>query len=197
MKHYLISDNSYFLLGARTILRDNHIISETINTSRQSPRTLTRTLCQGDIVVVAVDDVYARRKLIEAASRVSCRIVFMPAFRHVTAALGDLPWVLPRQVSGDNFIQVMNRLSGQTLISWRMKDEHLFIMEILCRPDFLADLQFIKEMTTRNLSQLKRTLLKKHGLNDANCHGTLLCRDILFLRKLHQEKQKRQAASLL
>ncbi|WP_058911425.1 hypothetical protein [Entomohabitans teleogrylli] len=195
MKHYLISDDSYFLLGAQAILSNNYIAAETINISRQPVRSLSRSLCRGDIVIIAVDDVCIRRKLIEAASSVSCRIVFMPAFCHVTAALRELPWVVPRQVDDQDFMQIIHQLSATPLFPWRMKDEHLMIMESFCRPELPAGILFIKNMTTRNLSQRKRALLKKHGLSESNCHGTLLCRDILFLRKKYQDKQQSPQAA--
>lgn len=188
MRCYLISDDNYFLLGAEETLRNNNIVAEAISINNPPPYYQLHTLKHNDIVVVAVEDVFARRQLIETAIGVPGRIVFMPSFTNVVETFRELPWILPMKTGLRRFIQVLEMLMAKLLLPKYVNHEHLMIMESICRPELLASIQLTKKMTVKSLSQRKRRLLKRYGLSDSNCYGDFLCRDILSIRKKYLDK---------
>lgn len=183
MKHFIISDDSYFLAGAKELLKQIHIYAEVINSSCQSSRLLSRMLCPGDVVIIATDNISAREALARKAAAVSCRVMFMSALHKVRPMLGDLPWLLPRHTGAATFIDALTALSRHPLQGITDNVHNFLLMREHCTPspDPVAD---DYPAVTRNsyTSQKRRLLLRKFGLHQSNCHGAFLCRDILLLK---------------
>ncbi len=189
MKHILISDDSFFLNGAKALLLESDIAFETINLNEKNARTLTRTLCRGDVVLIAVDNIYYRRELVNIASSISCRVVFAPAFHHIQPVEKELPWIVPRHVEPGYFIKLMRKLSDESMSQQSRLYDYFKVMDYFCESHKTFGHHYIKHTSIKRLSQKKRLILKKYNLDSSNSQGELLCRDVLLLKKKHQEKK--------
>ncbi|WP_058910037.1 hypothetical protein [Entomohabitans teleogrylli] len=148
----------------------------TINVYCQSPPVLMNNLSGNEILIIAVDDLMARKHLVSHINP-SCRVVFMPAFHKVEIKTGRFPWVIPRNLSCLQFVKLICTLNNKHTDSGKSNESNWYFMKSLCSEDEMPE----AGNNMKSISQRKRLLLKKYGLSNANFHGVFLCHDILSL----------------
>lgn len=182
MKHFIISDDSYFLVGAQALLKQINLYAEVINSSSQTARSLSRMLCPGDVVIIATDNITAREEMAEKAAAVSCRVMFMSSLHNIRPMFDDLPWLQHRGMGITQFMQTISALSRQPLQGITDNINNFILMREHCRPGFRTKSDEDDNRRNSYASQKRRLLLRKFGLEQSNYHGVFLCRDILLLK---------------
>ncbi len=189
MKCYFVSDNSFFIDGLRQVLKGSSIHERSIfvNINEDEFYDIPE---QDDIVVLAVSNVCARRKILHIPEIALCRLVIMGRTGARMMPRGIfIPWLVSGSLTKEQLINTLNILQKSSFkmhqLSVREADIFFYLGAGLSH-DEVAD---IMGLPSKYVYALKRKVNISLGLLDCNsATSILLCRDIAEMRTYNKKQ---------
>ena len=181
MNHHLISDDSFFILGMREeiTISDNHHLIHNVNEERRLfyPQP-------GDVVILAVNDINLRSKLLRNPRLKRCRLLVLMDIPVIPARLTHFPWLLPKNVSMEALSATINRALRSMIYHEKINQKTVTIFDELCTGKSTSSLATSSEDNLKSIYKIKRGIFREYGLLKCNSAGLLLCRDILGMKPI-------------
>lgn len=181
MNHHLISDDSFFILGMREeiTISDNHYLIHNVNEERRLfyPQP-------GDVVILAVNDINLRSKLLRNPRLKRCRLLVLMDIPVIPARLTHFPWLLPKNVSMEALSATINRALRSMIYHEKINQKTVTIFDELCTGKSTSSLATSSEDNLKSIYKIKRGIFREYGLLKCNSTGLLLCRDILGMKPI-------------
>lgn len=184
MRSHFISDDSFFLTGAREIKATGR---------RKCFQHHTDTLPAGihpqygDIVVVNITDIARRQQILLSPWVAYCRVIILLRTKndgqHQTR--GHFPWIIPAGIRLHALESVLSRAAGCEPVIRGISRGQQQLFHYLCHGYSPAFLEKIMKVPAKHLYALKLRTLKKYGLSNGHAVGVLLCRDLTGITCRH------------
>lgn len=179
MSIFIISDDAFFLAGLQENIQwhaGGDVFLVNINEVVDGIHSAA-----GDIIVLAVDDLHARSKLMMQVPAIhQCRVVLMVSVpvRNITPEAG--PWLVRKNVSPGEFFKLLSRARYVRRRTGTVRPEIRKVFHSLGHGLDIGEVAGIFHRSEKYLYQMRRNLVRRYGLADCNSAGILICRDILY-----------------
>ncbi|WP_058913628.1 hypothetical protein [Entomohabitans teleogrylli] len=181
MNYHFISDDSFFLLGIREVIK-NMDVRAFFNNLNEERKVLNPQ--PGDIVVVAVNNVHLRSRLLRRPIMTRCRLMVMLDIPLTPSRLSFFPWLLPKSVGMEAFAAVLQKASRACVLRGEVTKSTLAIFEQLSSGKSAATLSGNAGQSVKKVYHIKRNVFQQYGLINCNSAGILVCRDMLGMKEL-------------
>lgn len=178
MKVYIISDNSYFLLGIEdTIAKLENYKFRLINTNESMDYFFP---AQGDIVIISIKNLHLREHIMRMPIIKKCRVMLMLSVPVRSSSRPHYPWLIRKDITVNGLIMFINKSrkisTCQDITSLKIKD----VFQSLGRGVKIDEVSSNSMLSVKHLYQVKRNVIKRYGLYHCNSLGVLICRDIFY-----------------
>lgn len=191
MNYYIISDDNYFLLGMETlseqITRGGSVAY--FNADMVGPHF---TPASGDVVVLAVHNVIARRQIMQLPVIACSQLLIL--LRHGAAlrrAHPPAPWVIPWSTPVRDMIFYLRSIGEKKMVWYPTDMREMDMFFRLSAKEPLSKISSLHALSDKSVYALRRKVSVRLGVSGCNsAAGTLLCRDILEMQMRYHTANK-------
>ncbi|QGN36129.1 hypothetical protein [Klebsiella oxytoca] len=179
MNYHFISDDSFFMSSVRILYDKKDVKSFFHNINEESKLFFPQP---GDVVVVVVNNVLQRSRIIKNPMLLRCRLIVIMDIPMIPSRLDYFPWLLPKNISIEAFLAVMQKAVRSVIYRGEVSCKTLRMFEDLCNGKSASRLSGEVGIPIKSVYRIKQNIFREYGLLNCNSVGILLCRDILSMK---------------
>jgi DNA-binding CsgD family transcriptional regulator len=175
MKTYFISDDSFFLSGLEIALHGWHKNKYFINTGR--PIAIWPD--ERDLLIVSIQDHIKRRTYLSNYKMYGARTIIITDLPIINLNEEPFPKIISKRITYNSLVEMLDGAKEKEANQRYVSRMDCQIIYMICNGNAMKEIANRNACSLKYLYGLKRKILIKHGLNNCNASGLLLCKDIL------------------
>ena len=183
MDYYIMSDDTYFLLGIEALSEQINLDGSVVylNTGTVDSRFAPAS---GDVVLLAVHNIITRRRIMQLPVIVRSQLLILlkrsTVLRH---AHPPGPWVIPWSTPVRDMIFYLRSLGEKKMVWYPTDMREMDMFFRLSAKEPLAKISDLHALSDKSVYALRRKVSVRLGVSGCNSAvGTLFCRDILEMQ---------------
>ncbi|CAM4374091.1 hypothetical protein [Klebsiella grimontii] len=188
MNIFLVSDDTYFLLGMQNFTANLPSVGAVtfFNVSKWDEKRNQLNPAPGDVVLLNVSNINLRRRLIRLPVMSACRLVIMVRLNGMKPFVCNamFPQIIAWNTQPKELISLLKRILRHAFnrheIPWQTRE----IFDLLAKEYSLPDISDRMQMSEKYIYAVKRRLLHQFGLGKCNSSvASIFCHEILHMDK--------------
>lgn len=183
MTYYFISDNSWFLQGLALSLKESHPDTKVVLI--HTDRLVRLVPDSGDVIVVNINDITVRRRILKRPVMTICRVVLLlpPWVIGVSAAESAFPWLIPDNLRINDLMLCLFRAEKTSVRNKMITERERVLFHCLGNGQGIESLSSRIGVTAKSIYLLRKNILTKYGLSGSHPFALLVCRDITGMKR--------------
>ncbi|EPJ7086827.1 hypothetical protein [Citrobacter amalonaticus] len=183
MKVYFISDDTYFLQGAESIVSGMaNMCSETIQVTKPQ---FIKYFDDNDVIFLAINSGMVKEFILNNQTIKKCHLILIYNHPITFSAHGAYPWVIPKNITCSDLVRVIHRVKMAPPVKREIVRRKVFeVFDRLCHGWSNDEIATRLNMGPKYVNYIKRCSYLRYGLTNCNAAATLVCRDICLLKEI-------------
>lgn len=177
MQYHIISDDNYFLLGAKKFLAD---LNKEITYS-QAEMVLNKFISRNnDIVILKIKNVFLREKIFLQPKIKCCRLIILMEENTIERRVENdcFPWVAADNISGSSLLAILEKAESSPFVKNNVTELECLLFQYLVEGYRFSWMEKWFGLERKYLYLQKQRTLKRYGIRIGHPGGVLIFRDI-------------------
>lgn len=183
MKVYFISDDSFFLLGVEAVIARKIDCPVEFVDVKKAMTYINPS--PDDILVVAIDNIDRRGEIMSFSFIKNCRVMLLINIKLNQTTRRTYPWIIKKGISPSELALIIDKAKKSEKHFESVSRKCKQVVYSLCKGSHISEVSQHFKLSSKNIYQMKRTLLIKFGISQCNSTSVLICRDILQGTSIH------------